>query len=199
MMRMLSVFPLCSRAFCSGIRRPVILGAGIMLLGLGWTGCASGGAYEYVKIISTGEKLRLPLEKGGPAPAKQGTISVLYAGFIPGPDPANKGLLYRFVLEEKNGVAFRSVRVDDVSDESAVLLVEDDQPKLDPTKQQWVGTSRVFKGDEPSLVWLTYVDDSMRVYRFTIVTGDGRTVVMYQGQMAPGWLKPRLRPLIGMP
>lgn len=170
--------------------RLVLLGA------LAWSGCATGD-YAFVTRISTGEKIQIPLAHGAPLHAKKGTIEVVYAAMIPGLLPEKKEMVYLFAFNETSGRPPRSVRVEDVSDDAPVLLVEDLKPEL-RDKTNWRGKSASVPSSDPSLIWFTYLDDTMRVFRFTIVNADGETVVLNQGWYVPGWIKPGIRRSIGM-
>jgi len=99
--------------------------------------------------------------------------------------PSVKTLTYKFLFFEKTGNAPRSVVVEDVSGPAPEILVEDDHPAL--IKKAWLGTSGPKTADDPRLGWLNEPDDSFRIYRVTIVTSDGRRLVMYTaaGYAAP--------------
>lgn len=163
---------------------------------LGLASCATG-EYKFRTTIATGEKIEIPLQNGGPAPAKEGPIQVQLAMFLPATENGQKGLRYQFALTDRSPTPPRSIRVEDVTDDHTVLLAEDLQPHLN--EGRWMQRSAFIPGTDPSLGWLQYVDDAMRVFRFTVETGDGRTVTLYQGWSVPGWAKPRIRPSIGMP
>lgn len=175
-------------------RRAVLLAGAGGLLAL--ASCATG-EYKFRTTISTGEKIEIPLQNGGPAPAKEGPIQVELALFLPATEKDQKGIRYQFALTDRSPTPPRSIRVEDVTDDHTVLLVEDRQPQLKDGR--WLQRSAFIPGTDPSLSWLQYVDDAMRVFRFTVETADGRQVVLYQGWSIPGWAKTRIRPSIGMP
>src|SRR5690349_10223154 len=83
-------------------------------------GCASGGKLSMVATISTGEKIPVPLGPKGVEPTKQDGVQIEDAGFTLN---AAKNLVYRFEFSDAKARALRSVRVEDVSDDAAVLLV----------------------------------------------------------------------------
>jgi len=109
---------------------------------------------------------------------------------------AVKTLAYTFAFIEKTGHAPRSVVVEDVSGAAPEILVEDDHPAL--VRNAWLGVSGPKTAEDPRLGWLNEPDDSYRIYRLTIVTWDGRRLVMYT---AAGYLpsvKANLRAALGM-
>lgn len=156
------------------------------------TGCQTGD-FVYVATIAGGEKLHIPLGKSGVAMVKENGVQILHAGGDV--DLTKKQLFYKFALSEENGRELRSVLVEDVSDETAVTLVEDLQPKL--AGRRWDGTSRFFDREDPAIKWVFYVADSFRVFRFTITFADGRKVVLHQGSRVPGWAKAAIRSTYG--
>jgi hypothetical protein len=159
-------------------------------------GCATGD-YAYVTRISSGEKIQIPLARGTPLRPKQGTIEIMYAGMRPNMVPQNKQMIYFFGFLEKSGKPPRSIRVEDVSDEKAVLMVEDLNPVL-KDKIKWGMESKPIPAGDPLLQWVTYVDDAMRVFQFTIIDSEGKKIVLNQGWYVPAWAKPAVRHAIGM-
>ncbi len=159
-------------------------------------GCASG-QYTYVTTIGTGERLEFPLERGLPVMVKKGSYEVVHVGLMPSPDPSLKQTVFLFAFTDQTGVAPRSVVVDDVSDREPIRLFEDLEPKLQ--NNQWRCITRPYDGDDPALHWLGQLGDTMRVFRFTITTADGREVVLHQAWSAPGWMKAAMRRTLGLP
>jgi hypothetical protein len=165
--------------------------AGALMLG----GCATGD-YAYVSTISTGERIQIPLERGSPTMAKKGTLTVRNAALIPNIVSKNKELQFLFALIDSGTVPLKSVRVEDVTDEHALLMAEDLEPKV--VNHQWSTTSRMFTAGEPALAWVAHLDNSMRIYRFTVVKSDGSTTVLDQGWLVPGWAKVPMRSALGL-
>jgi len=158
-------------------------------------GCAAG-EYAYVTRISTGERLQIPLERGSPTMAKKGTLAIRNAALVPNVVSKEKELQYLFSLNDTGTVPLKSIRVEDVSDEKTNLMLEDLDPKLD--HGSWVKVSRMYKGGERELSWVEHLDNSMRVFRFTVVKQDGTTTVLDQGWMVPGWAKVPMRAALGL-
>lgn len=157
-------------------------------------GCATG-SYAYVKRTSTGQRVEMPLKNGAPVNAKQGSIEVLQAGMLPSRDPTKAEAVYVFAYQDTQNVTPKSVRVEDVSGETTVLLVDDQSPKL--TNKLWTGASRGFQTKDPEVEWLGHLDSDMRVYQITIEQADGRKLILHQGWSVPGWMKPMIRQAMG--
>lgn len=167
----------------------------VLLLCMWVVGCATGD-YAYVKTISTGERLQIPLKRGAPIMATKDDITVRHAGLIPSPKFEDKQLMYLFDLEDKNPVPAKAIRVEDVTDEKTILMVEDLNPKFE--KQRWFTTSRKYSGDDPEMVWISQLGDTMRVFRFTVTKADGSKIVLNQGWMVPAWTKTPMRQALGL-
>jgi hypothetical protein len=142
--------------------------------------------------IAGGETLKVAFEYGAPIPAENDDLKVIFASLKPlGPD-----LFQLFSLQVKNGRLPQSVTVEDVAGDAPELFVEDRHPQffVDKAKPNaktnlwtWISPSLVKQGWRPA--WLNEPDDSFRVYRFTVVTGDGRTLVLYQTTRYPFFIK----------
>ncbi|HEX2852768.1 MAG TPA: hypothetical protein VHO24_05980 [Opitutaceae bacterium] len=156
-------------------------------------GCAST-EFSYTTAVSGGERLKFTFVKGRPAPAKAEGIQIIDAGLQP--DPEAKKVLFRFHIRDENAArSLRTIRVEDVTDETPVVLVEETAPTL--VQQNWRGTSRPFGPDDPEVKWIAYIAETVRVFRFTITTSDGRTIVVHQATMVPAWMKGVIRSLFG--
>ena len=84
-----------------------------------------------------------------------------------------------------------------MSEEKPELLVDDAGPKLDG-KQTWKQDTAPKTATDPRLGWLYHEGNSPRIYRFTIVTDDGRRLVMHQLTTYPVFIKVSLRKILGM-
>lgn len=167
-------------------------------LSAGWVaGCATGD-YAYVTTIATGERIQIPLQKGSPVLASKGDVTIRHAALVPRPnqDTEQKQLQYLFAFHYKGSVPLKSVFVEDVTDDHPIKMVEDSSPAL--VEQRWTATSRMFGPDEDALSWVAHLDNSMRVYRFTITRADGSKIVLDQGWLVPGWAKTVMRRALGL-
>jgi hypothetical protein len=150
--------------------------------------CSSGGSISMLTTIAGGEKIAVPLGPRGVEPSKKDGVQIELATCTLNRD---KKLVYAFELSDERKRAVRRVRVEDVSDASSALLVDDTQPAL--TQNRWRGSSRPFEPGDPSLAWLATITNSVRVYRFTVTFADGHEVALLQGSMFPNFIKSSIR------
>lgn len=144
--------------------------------------------------IAGGEMLKVIIGPKGPVPAENDDARVEQANFVL--DRDQKQLVYQFRLWEKKGKTLQSVKVEDVSDTQAVVLLEDAAPQLDE-KRIWSGRSQPKKRGDDTIAWLHHEGNSTRVYRFTVTTGDGRQVVLHQAAIYPVLIKPEAKRALG--
>jgi hypothetical protein len=166
-----------------------LLAAGAIALALG--GCAT--EMKYSTTTSDGQRVTFHFVNGMPAHASEAGIQTDTPKLEP--NPKIKKFLYLLRFFYHGNQPPRSVKVEDVSDDTTVLLAEDTKPEI--RNNEWRGVSRELTLDDPGMKWLNYVDASFRVYRFTIVLADGRTVVLHEGIMVPAYGKSMLRQMFG--
>jgi hypothetical protein len=164
----------------------------LALVGFGAAGCATS-EYRYSKVVAGGERLTFRMVKGRMDDMKvdefEGRSPVVL------PDKGQKKISYAFGIHVDSPTPPKHVRVEDVSDEQPILLLEDASPQLN--KQYWRAQSAWYGVDAPEINWVTFLGESVRVYRFTITAADGRTVVLHQGMVVPAFQKVMMRHLLG--
>ncbi len=180
--------------FFRGARGGVSLLAAVLLAML--AGCGSG-AYTYVKTTSYGERLSFPLEKGQPKWESKDGIAIWSAALLPAGDPAKKEVFYGFAFTDESGVAPTKVRIEDVSDEKPIVVLEDNEPKLD-AQNRWRSEPRMLKAGDPEIAWASYLGDTFRVFRFVVTKADGREIVLHQAMSVPAWMKASMRKALGI-
>jgi hypothetical protein len=163
---------------------------GLLLVGIG---CASK-EFSYATTVSGGEQLRFTFSAGRPAPVRADGYQILDAGIRP--EGAEKKVVCGFMfLDENVNRPLKSVKVEDVTEEKPILLLEDLAPKLE--NKRWVAVTKPYTAESPEIKWVFYIADSVLVYRFTITSADGRTVVLHQAAMVPAWVKGLIRAMFG--
>jgi hypothetical protein len=72
------------------------------------------------------------------------------------------------------------VRVEDVTEDepAPLLLAEDTHPYL--SGSHWHFESPSKNSSDPDIAWVLNIEDSSRVYRFTILLADGQRIELYQ-------------------
>ena len=164
--------------------------AGLILLSL--AGCATGDV-SMVATIAGGEKIRVPIGSGGAVMTREGGVQINTAGFTMNPE---KKFVYVFEFTVEGKRPLRHVRVEDVSDESVVMLVDRADPTLSAAGL-WRGESEPLSTGNGKLKWLATVSNSLRVVRFTLTFADGKTQVIHQGTLFPAGLKSVVRHTMG--
>lgn len=152
-------------------------------------GCGSVPDYKYVTTIAGGQRIEVPITSAGPEHAHAGGLTVTTAQFFV--NPRDPRVFLAFAFRNESGQALRSVRVEDVADAAPVLVVEDLAPKM--AGGEWRGLTPALTSFGPPIEWIRYLDASNRVYRFTVTLADGRTVVLNQLAVFPGWMKAGVR------
>ena len=143
--------------------------------------------------VAGGEKVRVPLGRGGPELTNEDGVQINTASFTLNPD---KKIAYVFDFTDSRSRALRSVRVEDVSDAAAVPLVDDAQPRL-ATAGRWHGEVQPLDLSDPRLGWIATISNSLRVFRFTLTFSDGHTLVLHQGSLYPAAVKAAVRQAFG--
>jgi len=91
----------------------------------------------------------------------------------------------------------KRITIDDQGEDPPRLLVDDYDPKMSSTGQ-WKLTTPVLDLKDSGLEWITQLDDTIRVYRFTVVLADGSKVVLRQPAMYPVIEKALIRKMLGI-
>jgi hypothetical protein len=145
-------------------------------------GCVLPAQYNTYKRsfpISGGQTIELDFAGGGVVAPENSDVKLERAVYKADAPP--KTLVFEFGFLSKTGRVPRSVMVEDVSGPKAEILVEDDHPELRQGKH-WYRMSGPKMNPDPRLDWLNEPDLTFRVFRFTIVTDDGRTIILYYAQ-----------------
>ena len=124
---------------------------------------------------------------------EEGGVRIDAANSTQSPD---KKFAYHFAFTDTRKRALRQVRVEDVSDEKATLLLDQANPTLS-ARGQWIGDPEPLVPTDPRLTWLATVSDSVRVARFTLTFADGQTLTLLQGTLYPAGLKSAIRHAFG--
>lgn len=160
-------------------------------------GCAElGGGRPAVTVkISGGQTLTFALDpKIGPIPAENDDFKVQVARLLPIKDKPEA--FYGFQMVVKKDGAPRRVIVDDVSDDSPVRVLDDEKPVV--RNHLWQKSTRTLGPADDEIKWIYQIDDSYRVFHFTIVTADGKTEELYQASYYPGFVKLFIRRGLGI-
>lgn len=157
----------------------------VVLCLLALTACVSPAPQARIRI-STGERLVVNLRDGTVEGSHSKFAKVLGARFMI--NAQTKNGLYDIAVAFAPGVQPASIRVEDVTDEKAVLLIQDDAPQLFENNA-WRKASPPVDFESDSMKWIHHIDDSFRVYSFDITLKDGQKIVLRQASIYLGFFK----------
>lgn len=164
---------------------PLILAA----LLCAFAGCASPEALGKFKI-SGGREVTFSFGPKGAEPGRANGYEVRVATLLPAAEA--KEIFYQFALTAPAGANVKRVQVEDVSEEAAAFpLVDDPAPAL--TGDRWQANSANIAADNPNLAWVYTIQNSMRIYRFTVTDAAGNRTEMLHVVSYPDFIKAVVR------
>ena len=140
--------------------------------------------------ISGGEIVYLPVTDSGPIPSEDEVAKIEVAGYLIGPGKGeNKRayLTWTFSVSFKQKKDLVSVRVEDVTDDKPILLVEDKLPIIN--NDIWKGKHKPLLINEDSLPWIYDKKTTIKVFKFTLTFKDNSTNIIYQ----PAWYSKQVK------
>lgn len=143
--------------------------------------------------VAGGEKIRVPLGRGGPELTNADGVQINAASFTLNPE---KKIVHVFEFTDSRNRPLRSVRVEDISDATPVTLVDDTSAKS-ADKGRWRGESPPLELGDPRLSWMATISNSLRVYRFTLTFSDGGVRQLHQGALYSPPMKSAVRQTLG--
>jgi hypothetical protein len=164
--------------------RESIRATGILALSTVLAAQATAQAPRLVEFkIAGGQTVQCPATDAGPLPARSGPYQMEVAAFMTGKagDGKPPSLTFTFGLSVENNAAPARIRVEDVTDEAAILLVDDREPKL--VKKYWRGDAAPTPVSEQSTPWIFDPKTTIRVFKVTISARNAPDVILYQ----PAW------------
>jgi hypothetical protein len=159
-----------------------------------FAGCTSSAPSVRIRI-SGGEKLMVDLARGGAIGPENEYLTIKAAGVLL--NSKEKKVSQAFGIElKKTDPTLRRVKVEDVSEATSQPLVDDTNPEVKARGWRWIGP--LMEPDDKSLTWIYNIDETFRVYRFTIVLSDGRELVIYHAAFYSPFMKFQLRTALGL-
>ncbi len=144
--------------------------------------------------VAGGESIKVRIEHGDAKRVENSEIKIEVAGFVA--DRTRREIVFVFGFKEKKMEWPRSVTVEDVTGDDAEMVVSDASPRL--TRDGiWRGTAPPLRRGDPGLGWLAEAGDTFKVFRLTILTADGRRLVMFQAAIWGPELKATFRHMLG--
>ena len=142
------------------------------------TGCASSSSRLSVPI-GGGQPVILERQGTGLKQAENDRIAVTEARLQAVNLDGTHYLRWSFAIRPKQATVLGSFRIEEVSDPTPLLLVNDVAPQLD-AGGQWSENAGLMDLSSASVRWLFEPKETVRVFRFTISEPDGRSYVLYQ-------------------
>jgi len=165
----------------------------LLIVFAGLTGCVSEG--PLVKIpVSGGERILVDMSRRGLVGEEDKDVKVVVVELRP--NPKEKKALYSIVLEFKTSARPRSVKIEDVSENSASIMIDDANPKV--TGKLWFWASAPKTADAPDLHWIHEIDESFRIYRVSVALDNGRQVSFHHVMFYTPMLKWMIRKGLGL-
>lgn len=160
----------------------------IVTLLLGQGGCAMPDEMRPIGIAG-GRVVDIPIGPNGPRNGRKNGYEVLHVWFSPGPQ--EREIIYQFAVSVPAATTPERIKVEDISDEQAYPLIDDQHPWL--TDRRWTIDTLPIKADDPRLAFVYHVTPSLRVYRFTIFDSANKQSVLYQVVSYPNPFKFAIR------
>lgn len=146
-----------------------------------FAGGANAATREFTYLGT--QKLKHSVDKGGPVSTENGDIKIEVTGHVGALEPGVGLTLegaYGFTV--KRPLTITRVRVEDVSGETAKLMVDDEKPELS-AEGYWKGRGDSVLVDAQRPEWIHVLGDTWRIFRFTITTAQKGDIVLLQ----PSW------------
>ena len=151
----------------------------LTVLSLLWcSGCASSSPRLSIPIAG-GQSVSLPREGAGFRPAENDRVVITNAGLETVNFNGNYYVRWAFSIRPKQAAELGAIRIEDVTDPSPLLLVNDVAPQQDGGK--WGENAGLMELSSTNVRWLYEPKETVRVFKITISEVDGRSYVLYQG------------------
>jgi hypothetical protein len=124
---------------------------------------------------------------GPPRPRENKFMKMEAAGIVTGPGPSGPQLVYSFTFSLKRPLHMTRVRVEDVTNKSAVLLVDDHTPKV--AGNLWNAGTRAAPLTPENFPWMFEDSKSLRVFRVTVSAADQPDIILEQPAIYPASAK----------
>jgi hypothetical protein len=178
--------------------RALALSTVILSALLAGPGCQFAPSVSAKVTTADGETIEVPLESGN-TPVTDGIVTVRNFQFAPwdmGPDKP-KALTFTFVVGFKEGYEPSSVLVEDFTEQPILQVFSD--PKAHPSRNHfWAAVTTPYAPQDPHMNWMLDLDNSIRLYRFTVKLKDGTTHVLLKPMFVPAQMKMFMRTQLGI-
>ena len=149
---------------------------------LGVAGCVVRPDVSVRVTTADNKVVDLPLTTA-PGPVGDGVVTVQSLQVSPWDVDKEKGkaktLAFTFVVQFQAGSVPARISIEDVTEAPILPIFEDKDPKL-VKNNMWGAVSSPVNPHDEHVNWLLTLDNTVRVYRFTVTLKDGSTHVVYK-------------------
>ena len=156
-------------------------------------GCASSSSRLSVPIAG-GQAIELERQGSRFKQAENDRVSITDASLQAVSLDGNHYVRWSFVISPKQAAMLNAVRIEDVSDPTPLLLVNDVAPQLEEGK--WAEKAGLMDLSSGNTRWLFKPGETVRIFRFTISEPEGQNYVLYQGVQYSPASKEAIRALV---
>ena len=167
-----------------------ISAAAILLLG----GCAHQPLTESVPV-SGRQNLTFTRVGAGFVKAENERFVVDEAGLTTYRTEGKNFVRWQFAIMPKQVTGLRVVRIEDVTNDSPILVLEDRAPRID--ERRWSRQSALIRANPRSIPWLFEFGRTTRVLRITVRETNDKTSILYQAVLFTPKAKKDFRVLMG--
>lgn len=163
---------------------------------IGAAGCLMQANFAAKVTTADGVEIEVPLSTAV-IEISDGPVSIKNFRFMPMKMEAGNGIVFGFQLKFAQGTKPAAITVDDVSDEPILNVYNDNAPVLSKGNN-WNAVSRAHSPADEYAKWLMTLDNTVKVYRFTVKMADGTTHVLRYPVFVPAQLKKFVRAQLGV-
>ena len=173
-----------------------ILAGSLAVLALGTGGCLMQASYSAMVTTADGTTVEAPLGDTKPS-VGDGTVTVNRFQYVPQllPDKS-KGIVMTFEAVFDDGALPGSILVEDITEAPIFAVLNETHPKM-VKSTHWIGVTTPKHLDDPTYEWMLNLENTVKVYRFTITTNDGKVHVLRVPVFVPSQMKYFVRTQIG--
>jgi hypothetical protein len=157
-------------------------------------GCARQPITEVV-TVSGGQNLRFTRLGTGFVKAESDRFVVDEAGLTTYRTEGKNFVRWQFAILPKANSALQRIKIEDVTDENPVLILDDRAPIVE--ERRWTRQSDLIRASTRSIPWLFDFERTTRVLRFTVRETSGKTSTLYQAVLFTPKAKKDFRVLMG--
>lgn len=173
-------------------RPSVLLTGAFLAVALG--GCNMAPTVDMQVTVLGHEKYEVAFGNRGIVRTEDSHVRIDIAGLVLDPDSKKACAAAEILFKD---IKPKTILMEDITDEEPTRLIYDDNPKVWGQTHVWKQTSSYKDLSDDRFAWLKVIDNSVRVYRFTITTEDGQTLEYRQATMYASFVKESIRKGMG--